>query len=72
MTVMTREVLNHEVDGVEIPVFAYGIDADNYEEAYAEARRLFGIDLERYREEHRPPREEENIEDLVRLWLANR
>ena len=52
MRVMTRERLDYEIEeGVEIPVFAYGIDADSYEEAYNKAKEMFEEDYINYNEE---------------------
>ena len=52
MRVMTRERLDYEIaEGVNVPVFAYGIDADNYEEAYNKAKEMFEEDLMNYNHE---------------------
>ena len=48
MKVITREKFNvMAIDGNKVPVYAYGIEADSYEEAYTIAKSLFDIDYEK-------------------------
>ena len=48
MKVITREKFNvMAIDGNKVPVYAYGIEADNYEEAYIMAKSLFDRDYEK-------------------------
>lgn len=66
MRVMTRERLDYEIaEGVNVPVFAYGIDADNYEEAYKKAKAMFEEDVANYNEERLA--EMENLIELLHL-----
>ena len=51
MKVITREKFNvNAIDGNKIPVYAYSIEADSYEEAYAMAKNLFDRDYKIDRE----------------------
>lgn len=47
MEVITREKrMVNTIYGGRVPMYAYGIEADNYEEAYEMAKHLFNRDYE--------------------------
>ncbi len=67
MTVRTRERIYNNRNQVE--GFGYGIEADNYEEALAAARRMYSEDLAEYTAECLENwGEEEEEEDWDWTW----